>query len=99
MIYAPSRQLKPRTRSYKGTVATLSDPSVRYLKAEVVRLNKEEKKRRKQASFWVSIVDQNKYQYRLRIRARGPRDGNYYDTPIDNATRYDLYIHKETLYS
>ena len=28
----------------------------------------------------------------LRIRPRGPRDGDTHDTPIKNATRFDVYI-------
>ena len=28
----------------------------------------------------------------LRIRPRGPRDGNIRDTPFENATHFDVYV-------
>lgn len=28
----------------------------------------------------------------LRIRPRGPRDGDTYDTPFKNATHFDVYV-------
>jgi hypothetical protein len=32
------------------------------------------------------------YKTQVRIRARGPRDGNLHDTPRANATHFDLYV-------
>lgn len=36
--------------------------------------------------------DSNKI-YKYIIKARGPREGNYYDTPRKNATHFDIYCY------
>jgi hypothetical protein len=66
---------------YRFTCETLNDPAISELKEMIQYLNK----------F-------GQYGYRsqsvlgLRIRPRGPRDGDTHDTPIKNATRFDVYI-------
>lgn len=32
------------------------------------------------------------------VRPRGPRDGDTHDTPLKNATHFDVYIRKQYLY-
>lgn len=37
--------------------------------------------------------------YSVRVRPRGQRDGNYYETPLKNATHFDIYIKENYYYS
>jgi hypothetical protein len=89
---------KNRTSSdYRFTVTSLDDPAIADLKAMLVNANEGTKRYRK--SIWFN----SKYDrptHGLRIRPRGSRKTNgvgfngccYYDTPIENATRFDVYI-------
>jgi hypothetical protein len=65
--------------NYRFTCKSLDDPEIANLKEMLVKRN----------SF---IYGEQKTQ-RLRIRPRGPRPSQgAYDTPWENATRYDVYI-------
>ena len=88
---------KGRTSTdYRFTVDSLNDPEIANLKKLLTERNGYIKRARKinPLSYYGKQPTQG-----IRIRPRGPRKGNsagiwgvYYDTPIANATRFDVYI-------
>jgi hypothetical protein len=89
---------KNRTsENYRFTTDTLDDPAIADLKALLEYNNGFVKRARKTyPNSYYALKD----TYGIRIRARGPRTKavgifpSYYDTPMENATRYDVYIRK-----
>jgi len=79
------------SEDYRFTVKSLDDPAIADLKAILVRRNGYITRARKlygPTSYYGSKNTQG-----LRIRPRGPRGRRYgYDTPIENATHFDVYI-------
>jgi|DEB0MinimDraft_4_1074332.scaffolds.fasta_scaffold03197_7 hypothetical protein len=86
------------SEDYRFTVKSLDDPAIADLKAILVRRNGYITRARKlygPTSYYGSKNTQG-----LRIRPRGSRKTNgvgfngycYYDTPIENATHFDVYI-------
>jgi hypothetical protein len=78
--------------SYRFTVDSLEDPAIAEFKDLLDRENFAIKRARKRGFNWGNTKG-------IRIRPRGPRKGNaaglwgvYYDTPIANATRFDVYV-------
>lgn len=86
---------KNRTSSdYRFTVDSLDDPAIADLKAMLAERNSNIVRYRKvvRKLYGADAVDGQKTQG-LRIRPRGPRLHNYaHDTPIENATRFDVYV-------
>lgn len=88
---------KNRTsENYRFTVTSLDDPAIAELKDLLTYRNGFIKRYRKSPHF--NIKNDRKTQG-VFIRPRGPRKGNsagiwgvYYDTPVANATRFDVYI-------
>jgi len=79
------------SEDYRFTVKSLDDPAIADLKAILVRRNGYIKSSRKQYGL-TSYYGKQKTQG-LRIRPRGPRKNPWaYDTPIENATHFDVYI-------
>ena len=79
-----------RTPNYKFTVDSPSDPLVNVLREECKRMNKDKASRR---SYLRNVgIDVNIEPSRVRLRPRGPRDGNIHDTPVENATHFDVYL-------
>lgn len=75
---------------YRFSVKSLDDPAISELKAILVEQNSHIKRARKLygfLSYWGSKPTRG-----LRIRPRGPRNGDTHDTPIENATHFDVYI-------
>jgi len=76
---------------YRFTVESLDDPAIAELKALLVERNGYITRARKMyglTSYYGSKPTQG-----LRIRPRGPRKNAWaYDTPIENATHFDVYI-------
>ena len=86
------------SEDYRFTVKSLDDPAIADLKAMLVERNGYITRARKMygnTSYYGSKKTQG-----LRIRPRGSRKTNgvgfngrcYYDTPIENATHFDVYI-------
>lgn len=81
------------SRNYRFTIDTLNDPTISELKEMLTNENIMLNRINKKLGF-------KKYPtYGIRIRPRGPRKGNstglfgvYYDTPIQNATHFDVYV-------
>lgn len=74
------------SEDYRFTVDTLDDPTIASFKEILKRTNR-------------AIIRARKRGYDLgntkgiRIRPRGPRVHRYaHDTPIENATRFDVYV-------
>jgi len=76
---------------YRFSVKTLDDSAIAELKELLVEQNSHIKRARKlygYLSYWGSKPTRG-----LRIRPRGPRKNSWaYDTPIENATHFDVYI-------
>jgi len=82
---------KNRTSSdYRFTVESLDDPAIADFKAILVRQNGYIIRARKMYGL-TSYYGQQPTQG-LRIRPRGPRNGDTHDTPIENATHFDVYV-------
>lgn len=79
------------SEDYRFTVKSLDDPEIANLKALLVERNGYITRARKMygaTSYYGSKKTQG-----LRIRPRGPRGSSWaYDTPIENATHFDVYI-------
>jgi hypothetical protein len=79
------------SEDYRFTVDTLDDPILADFKAIITKRNGYITRARKKygiTSYWGKQNTQG-----LRIRPRGPRGRRYgYDTPVENATRFDVYI-------
>lgn len=75
--------------NYRFTVDSIDDPEIANLKSMLVERNNSIKSARRgfPNCYWARQSTQG-----LSIRPRGPRDGNTHDTPIENATRFDVYI-------
>ena len=81
---------KNRTSSdYRFSVTSLDDPAIAEFKAMLVNAN-EGIKRYRQSSWFNPKYDRPTQG--LRIRPRGPRDGDTHDTPFKNATHFDVYV-------
>ena len=82
---------KNRTsKDYRFTVTSLDDPAIAELKAMLVHSNGFTIRHRKSAFF---NAKRDRPTQGIRIRPRGPRKGySGYDTPIENATHFDVYI-------
>ena len=79
------------SEDYRFTVKSLDDPAIADLKEILVRRNDYIKRSRKQYGL-TSYYGRQKTQG-LRIRPRGPRKNSFaYDTPIENATHFDVYV-------
>jgi hypothetical protein len=79
------------SQDYRFTVDSLDDPAIADFKAIITKRNGYITRARKKygiTSYWGKQNTQG-----LRIRARGPRGRRYgYDTPVENATRFDVYV-------
>ena len=89
---------KNRTsKDYRFTVTSLDDPAITELKVLLVHHNGFTKRHRKSPFF---DAKRDRPTQGIRIRPRGSRKTNgvgfngccYYDTPIENATHFDVYI-------
>ena len=86
------------SQSYRFTTTDLNDPRIDVLRELKAVADLYHRRARKNKSF-NTITTPFGYQYleytqpkaRIRIRPRGPRGNNYYDTPMENATHYDVY--------
>lgn len=82
---------KNRTSSdYRFTVESLDDPAIADFKAILVKQNGYIIRARKMYGL-TSYYGKQSTQG-LRIRPRGPRNGATHDTPIENATHFDVYV-------
>ena len=88
-----------RTSSnFRFTTTDRNDPRIDELREIKLTDDKYHRNARKNKSFR-KITTPFGYEYlewtqpkaRIRIRPRGPRGNNYYDTPMENATHYDVY--------
>ena len=72
---------------YKFTVDTLNDPVISDLKQLLKEHNSVLNRINKNLGF-------RKYNTKgIRIRPRGPRNSSWaYDTPMENATHFDVYV-------
>lgn len=80
---------------YRFSVKSLDDPAIVELKSLLVERNKVITRCRKlyRQGKISSRFYADKNTQGLRIRPRGPRKNSWaYDTPIENATHYDVYI-------
>ena len=75
---------------YRFTVESLDDPAIAQLKEMLVERNGHITRARKMYGL-TSYYGKQKTQG-LRIRPRGPRNGEIYDTPLANATHFDVYV-------
>ena len=84
---------KNRTSAnYRFTTNDLNDPSIDELKTMIKKLNDNAKQSRNFQIKRFGMIKYNRPTFGIRIRPRGPRANDYYDTPAKNATRYDVYI-------
>lgn len=83
---------KNRTsENYRFTTTDINDPAIAELKALLVTRNGYIKRARKMYGL-TSFYGKQKTQG-VFIRPRGPRKNSWaYDTPKENATRFDVYI-------
>lgn len=73
---------------YRFTVDSLDDPAVAQFKEFIRKENEYIKAARKHGFSWGQTPTKG-----LRIRPRGPRGSSWaYDTPIENATHFDVYV-------
>ena len=71
--------------SYRFSCSDIDDPAISELKLLIRNQNKYLNKFNKAIGY-------KKYSTKgLRIRPRGPRDGDTRDTPLKNATHFDVY--------
>jgi hypothetical protein len=76
---------------YRFTVTSLDDPAIAELKSLLVERNGYITRARKMYGL-TSYYGKQSTQG-LRIRPRGPRKNSWaYDTPIENATHFDVYV-------
>ena len=80
--------------TYKGRSSDnyrFSSDTLRCLEIQdLKRMIRNEIKRINRFNKWLGY---RKYNTKgLRIRPRGPRDGDTYDTPFKNATHFDVYV-------
>jgi len=73
--------------AYKFTTTDANCPEVLELKETVKERNAQIRERMMRFNPNKKFIK----QYRIRIRPRGPRNGNYHDTPKANATHFDIY--------
>lgn len=76
--------------NYRFTVDSLDDPAIADFKAILTKRNKFITRARKTyglTSYWGKQNTQG-----IRIRPRGPRGCDGYDTPVENANRFDVYV-------
>ncbi len=72
--------------SYRFSCSDIDDPAISDLKLMIRNQNKDVNKYNKAIGY-------RKYNTKgLRIRPRGPRDGDTHDTPLKNATHFDVYV-------
>ena len=98
--YLASTGPRARAEAYRFTIDSLDDKDLVELKKTVKHMNADDKERTlyvKRLHGCDHPAARRKY-YSLRIRPRGKRDGNYFDTPIENAERFDVYIKTEYRY-
>ena len=98
--YNARKDGKARTNNYKFSIVDMHDSSLIHLRADVMRMNMESREMFKHAMMRFgpsSEYTKYKKSYFIRIRARGPRGDNYYDTPNSNANHYDVYIAEKRL--
>jgi hypothetical protein len=67
---------------YKFSTTSLECNELKELKAEIKERNKARAKHNA------------RNRLRVTIKARGPRGNNYYNTPRENATHFDIYVHE-----
>lgn len=75
---------------YRFTVDSLDDPAIAQLK-ELLKTRNGFITRARKIYGLTSFYGKQKTQG-LRIRPRGPRNGETHDTPIQNATHFDVYV-------
>ena len=75
---------------YRFTVESLDDPAIAQLKELLTTRNWHITQSRKKYGL-TSYYGKQKTQG-LRIRPRGPRNGETHDTPLANATHFDVYV-------
>lgn len=73
---------KRSSENYKFSTDDRSHPLIDDLKTHLKERNK-----------WV-----RKHKEYVRIRPRGPRDGDTRDTPLKNATHFDVYVRSKYAY-
>ena len=84
--------------NYRFTTVDLNDPSIDDLKTMIKKLNDNAKYSRELQKQRFGEIKYPRPSFGIRIRPRGPRVGGfnyygtYYDTPMENATHYDVYI-------
>ena len=75
---------------YRFTVESLDNPAIEQLRTMLKNsnyyANRYNKFQRSRGNMTSRIST-----YGIRIRPRGPRGNDYYDTPMKNATHYDIY--------
>tara|TARA_R110000868_G_scaffold388318_1_gene657141 strand:- start:331 stop:609 length:279 start_codon:yes stop_codon:yes gene_type:complete len=72
---------------YRFTCESLNDPIISELKEMIAFTNTFVHRRNSYHPTLAKLPTRG-----LRIRPRGPRAGATHDTPIENATRFDVYI-------
>ena len=77
-----------KSENYRFSTTDRNDPAIAELKEMIKNENK-----------WIRRFNNNQPTLSLRIRPRGPRNGHYHDTPMANATHYDIYIKQNYDYS
>ena len=92
-IYAPSTAKQSRVQSYRFTITDLNDYSLKSLQENIKLTNAELRKSRKRALELFGIT-KPKTSFRVRIRPRGPRFGDYHDSKKSTATHFDVYVHE-----
>ena len=96
ITYTKTNTGLPRTNTYRFTAFTRLCQEIEALRETVRETNKYEREVFEHKKYFNK--DASLKQYFVRVRPRGPRNGNLYDTPPGNATRYDVYVAEKTLY-
>ena len=96
ITFTKSKHNLPRTSAYRFTAYTRLCQEIELLRETVREANKYEREVFKHKQYFNK--DASLKQYFVRVRPRGPRNGNTHDTPPGNATHYDVYVAEKTLY-
>lgn len=90
---------KRNSENYKFSTNFADDPQIVELREMLKRGNKNAQRWNKSQRLAPSFFrgKYNNYRY-VWVRPRGPRDGDTHDTPLKNATHFDVYVRTKCVY-